>query len=264
MIKKIIIILSLVVFVFGSYEKGEKIFKQKCSSCHSDYIPPKKIKDNFFNQNNKLLNLKAPTINMLVWAILDGPKKIGQEGDDFRKDEIEEYLIQALFEPSIQNSICDTKILKFYKPKKTMKGKISEEEISLIADFILSYKQKRAKLTGYNKISLDSIKNPNIIITKAKKHNKPILIKATSKNCYFCKKMDKEVFEDKDVQQFIGKNFIFVEVDVDRFLLPFGLQQHYKKITPSFFVIDKNKQLINSISGSWNKQDFINFLKESL
>jgi thioredoxin-related protein len=200
---------------------------------------------------------------MLVWAILKGPKKIGQKGDDFRKDEIEEYLIQTLYEPNIQNSICDSHILKFYLPKKSMKGKISEEEIAQITDFIMQYTSKKIKQTNHKKLSLDIVNNKNTLLEQAKREHKLLLIKATSKNCYFCKKMDKEVFSDADIQNTIIRNFILVEVDVDNSSLPYGLDKHYKKITPSFFVVDEQKKLISSLSGSWSKSDFMDFLKES-
>ena len=90
MIKILIFSLFLLVNLNASYKDGQEIFKNKCSSCHGDFIAVNTLKENFFEKNNKLLNLKAPTVNMLAYAIMDSPKKIGDPNDiDMRQIEIE-------------------------------------------------------------------------------------------------------------------------------------------------------------------------------
>ncbi|WP_128998314.1 thioredoxin family protein [Malaciobacter molluscorum] len=104
----------------------------------------------------------------------------------------------------------------------------------------------------------------NEVISKANNLNKQILVYVFSKNCYYCMKMDKEVFAEKEVQNAINKNYILLKVDAFKDKLPFSLQKKYKKITPSFFILDKNGKYQNSIIGSWTKKDFLEILKENL
>ena len=264
MIKKIIFFQILTLALTASYIEGKKVFEKKCSACHKGYIDAKTLKDNFFVHHNKILNLTAPTANMLAYAITRGPKKIGEEGDEFRKVEIEEYLKDALFHPSKDDSICDPHISKYYDKKRSLTGKVSEKEMSSLADFFMEYKKEREKKSKFKKIVLNNLNDTQKILQKAKKEGKLIIIKASSPTCWFCKKMDREVFSDKDVQNLINKDFILVEVNVDAQKLPFGVEKYYKKITPSFFIINGNKKLISKVPGSWSKEDFITFLKESI
>ena len=119
MLKFLLLCLFLFVSLNADYKDGEVIFKNKCSSCHGNFIAINTLKENFFEKNNKLLNLKAPTVNMLAYAIMDSPKKIGDPNDsDMRQTEIESYLKSYLEKPDKFNSICDEHILRFYDIKK--------------------------------------------------------------------------------------------------------------------------------------------------
>lgn len=104
----------------------------------------------------------------------------------------------------------------------------------------------------------------NKVISKANSLNKQILVYITSKNCFYCMKMNKDVFSQEEVKNAISKNYIFVKVDVFEDKLPFSLQKKYKKITPSFFILDKNGTYQNSVIGSWSKKDFLEILKENI
>lgn len=104
----------------------------------------------------------------------------------------------------------------------------------------------------------------NKVISKANSLNKQIFVYVTSKNCFYCMKMNKDVFSKEEVKNAISKDYIFVKVDVFEDKLPFSLQKKYKKITPSFFILDKNGTYQNSVIGSWNKEDFLEILKENV
>jgi thiol-disulfide isomerase/thioredoxin len=250
--------------VYADYEAGKKVFENKCSSCHGGYIKISILKDNFFEKNNELLKLKVPTVNMLAYAIMVSPMRIGDKNDpEMQKIEIEEFLKDYLYNPNRENSICDRNILKYYDKKDSMKGKVSEEEISLITDYIIEYRKQRRKAHPKKTKKLTDLSDIDKIKKQAKDENKLIIIEAMSETCHFCKKMKKEVFSKKDVQEAIDKNFIFVEVDVDKTKLPFALEKSYQKITPSFFVVSDKEKLINSYPGSWSKDDFLEILKEN-
>ena len=97
------------------------------------------------------------------------------------------------------------------------------------------------------------------IFNKASIDNKIVIIKATSKNCHYCKKMDKTVLSDNDVIKALDKDFILISIDVTKDNLPFGLKS---TMTPTFFFLDAHKGLIKEVAGAWHKEDFLIILKE--
>ena len=248
--------------LWADYENGEKIFKAKCSTCHVGYISGEIIRDNFYNKNNELLHLKSPTVNMMAYSLKDSPLHVGEKDDpEMQKIEIEEFLKDFLYNPDIKNSICDPVILKYYDKKESMRGKISEDEIAQITDYLFEYQSKRQK--SNSKKVLSSIDDVSLLLTQAKKENKIILIEAMSETCHFCITMETNVFSKKDIQEKLDKYFIFVIVDIDKVKLPFGLDVTYKGFTPSFFMIDSDGKLKNKYPGSWTKEDFIEILNEN-
>ena len=67
--KIISILFVFTIALFANFEDGKKVFDDKCSSCHKEYIPMNLLKENFLEKNNTLLNLKAPSANLIVWAM---------------------------------------------------------------------------------------------------------------------------------------------------------------------------------------------------
>jgi len=94
-------------------------------------------------------------------------------------------------------------------------------------------------------------------LSLVEKSSKLMMIKLTSEDCHFCKKMDKKVLVDKEVKSFLDKNFVLLNIDVKNEELPLPLDY---SVTPTFFFIDKNENIIYRIQGSWNKKDFLELL----
>lgn len=260
-----IIFLSLlfILNLFADFKEGETLFKSKCSSCHIDYISMNTLKENFFEKNNKLLNLKAPTVNMIVYAIMDSPKKIGDSNDiEMQEMEIENYLKSYLENPDRFNSICDEHILPFYDNKMSMKGELKDEDYKNLTTYFMLYKDNSKNID-------DELKKVNLsidekaILEKAKKENKKIIVYASSKSCYFCKKMDRDVLSLEEVKKEMNKNYIFIKNDMDESTLPFNLDKEYKKVTPTFFILSKDGTYIKQYPGAWIKSDFLEILKEN-
>lgn len=265
MLKKILFLL-LIFFIYNlnaNYIDGKKIFDKQCSSCHKPFIKISLLKENFFEKNNKLLNLTIPTVNMLAYAITRSSKHIGDENDpEMQQIEIEEYLKNYLENPDLNNSVCDEHILKYYEKKKAMK--ISDDEAENLATFFMEYKKNRLQSDLVKTIILTKNYDEKDLLEKARELDKYFIVYATSKTCYFCKRMKKEVLDLAEVQNKINKNYIFLKVDIDYINLPFGLQKYFKGMTPTFFVLDKEAKLLNTYPGAWVKKDFLEILKENL
>lgn len=267
MIKYILLVVVLFTTnVSADYQTGKEIFEKKCASCHQNFIEPSKLKENYFEEDNKLLNLTIPTTNMLVYAMLDSSKKIGDSSDkEMQKMEIETFLTDYLYEPDLDNSICDPNISKYYEVKKSMTDIVSEDEITELTDYFYDYKKERKKnAPKHNVVVVKDKSDIAKAIAKAKKENKLLMIEATAPDCWYCKKMHREVLSDEEVLTKMDKNYIFVEINVKEYKLPLGLDKDYSGMTPTFFAVTPDGKLLNKYRGAWEKMDFLLILKESL
>ncbi|MGA1932570.1 thioredoxin fold domain-containing protein [Arcobacter sp. YIC-464] len=255
--------LFIINILNADYIKGKEIFDTKCASCHKGYISFSKLKENYFQRNNELLNLEVPTVNMLAWAIMESSRKIGDPNDpEMRVIEIEEYLKEYLSNPDINNSICDVHVRKYYKKKEPMS--ISDEEATNLAFYFMEYKKNRLKNTPSAVKILDKKYDEKELIKEAQEQGKHFIVYATSQSCYFCKKMKREVLDLDEIQEKINEDYIFIEVDVDFVKLPFDLKKKFKGMTPTFFILTQDGKLLNIYPGAWVKKDFIEILKENL
>lgn len=103
----------------------------------------------------------------------------------------------------------------------------------------------------------------NRLISQANKDNKLIMIEVTSKHCFFCRRMDRDVFKDEYVSLLLNKYYVFNKIYIDKENLPFNLDKIYKGMTPTFFILTKDGITLKEIIGSWGKSDFIHILKNN-
>ena len=196
-----------------------------------------------------------------IW--FDSSKKIGDENDkEFQEIEINGYLKSYLENPDRFNSICDDSALGHYENKSSMKGELSDDDYINLTTYFMEFKNNIKEENVYKEAKYSKEEEQNIL-TKAKNENKKIIVYTTSSSCYFCKKMDKAVFTDNEIKTLLDKNYILIEIDMDRSSLPFDLQKEYKRVTPSFFFVNNNKKLLTQYPGAWKKNDFIDILKEN-
>jgi hypothetical protein len=258
-----LLLLFFHITLFANFQDGEKIFQNKCSSCHSKYISIKTLKENFFAKKNKLLNLEAPPVNMIVYDLIRGSKKLGIDDDlEMRQVEIEEFLLSYLEKPNRINSLTDETILPYLKEKTPMK--IDEDEASKLAIYFMEYRKNRLEKEPKKKTILKKNCNEKDILNDAKLLNKKILVYTTSKTCHYCIKMEKEVLRLEDIKKLTNENFVFLELDVDHIKLPFNLDEKFKNFTPTFFFLDNKGKLLNMYLGSWKKDDYVKILKENI
>ncbi|HIP56130.1 MAG TPA: thioredoxin family protein [Arcobacter sp.] len=245
--------------IWIKFEKGREVFLSKCVSCHIENIPLAVVMDNFRNHQNKLLNLKAPPFNRIEYKILRSNKSIGsaQDDTDMRDYAIEDYLKYYLTNPKHSISSLSKISKRSFVPKEP-RNDISDEEYSYLSTFILEFQKNHKENLNKDKSNI----NEEQILKGAKNLNKYIIVEATSKDCYYCKKMKKEVLSKDDVQDIMGKDYIYIEANVDKTKIPFDLEKIFLKITPTFFFLDENAKVIKMYPGSWNKKDFLNMLEE--
>jgi thioredoxin-related protein len=242
------LILPWVIFAMD----GERVYEQKCASCHQRYIPADVLMKNFMEQNNRLLHLKAPTINQLAYRL---KQRIGDPTGDkeIQLMEVTSFIHDYILEPDRSKSICVPEVLAHFETMPSLKGKIHDEEIEAVSEWIYFY--------------MPPIKEPKVLKfvdfkeakALAKAQKKIIMVEVTRPTCHYCIKMERTTLSDPEVVSAIMKDFIPVRVDVSQESLPDGLEW---RMTPTFLFIDYDGTLIKSIPGAWMKEDFLKILEE--
>lgn len=116
------------------YNKGEKVFENKCMECHQKSMPIPLLMKNFIEENNKTLNLKAPTGNEISFRL---KQQIGNKEDmEFHLHQTNEFLKDYLYNPDLSKTICLEGVIRHFKVMPSMKGKITEEEIEEVNHFL--------------------------------------------------------------------------------------------------------------------------------
>ncbi len=234
------------------FADGETIYKNKCALCHAGFIPMGQLKENFIEYNNTKLNLKGPTLNQLSFRL---KQKIGDpKGDqEIHEMEVVEFVKEYVYHPDEQKSVCMDEVIEVFETMPSLEGVISEDNLEEVATYIYHFDKVSLEKNSPYYVGFDKA------LKQAKNENKFIMIKATSEHCHFCKKMDREVFSEKEVLSMLDKNFISVEIDVYKEMLPLGLKS---KVTPTYFFIDKHAEIVKTVPGSWDKSDFLEILNE--
>jgi len=248
-----LIVIGLIIginFLWAS--NGEDIFKKNCMACHSLYIPQSKLLSNFENKN-KELNLKAPTLNQLSFMLKDrvGDRKSDNES---RKFELENFITNYLENSDKRKGVIPHYINKFFKTMPSMKGRLDEDEIEAVSDYIFDYSENIMIEKGVKRYSYKEA------VELAKKEHKIIMIEGYLPYCRFCIRMDREVMVEEAVKKILNKDFLLVKVNLAIEKLPLGMK---RLGTPSFYFIKSNaKEIIDMIEGFGSQKDFIELLND--
>ena len=249
--------LKIVLFVLFTLslfaDEGKVLFEKHCASCHVPFIPMLKLKENFLDYNNTLLKLKAPTLNQLSYRL---KQRIGDpKGDiDMHRMEVTAFMSDYVIFPDKDKSVCLADVLQHFQTMPSLKGEVTEDELEEIGSYLYDFdnevvKKKSVKYEGFGKA-----------LQRAKKEDKIIMIKAMTKTCHFCRKMDREVMIEKEVVAAIEKDFIPVAIDISEHQLPLGI---HATLTPSFIFVDKHARILLNVPGAWGKKDFLELLQEA-
>ena len=171
--RKKIILATLLFFVFTGCEQkqhsnidGKKLLEQKCSKCHNLDLPPKTFKDE-----------KAPPMMAVSFHIKDFIKA-SSESDKIPKaiEFVKDYVVN----PSASKSFCDKESLKTYGVMPSQKGKVTQDELQAIAEYMFSH------YTVKNMNAAQNLQNKLMKMPKGKRL-------ALQYNCLGCHKIDKDL-----------------------------------------------------------------------
>ena len=248
------IALAMLLYVHALYAmEGKEVYEKKCASCHQGYIPMSKLKENFQDYNNTLLKLTAPTLNQLSYRL---KKSIGDpKGDnEIHRMEVAAFITEYVLHPDRQRSLCLDEVMQSFETMPSLAGKVSEEELEAVSTYIYDFDDK---VVEEHSVHYEGFEKA---LQKAKKEHKIIMIKVMTKDCYFCRKMEREVMVEDEIVALVEKDFIPVAIDISTTELPLGLKT---ELTPSFIFIDENARVLMNIPGAWNKMDFLEILREA-
>ncbi len=246
-VREIVLFILLVSGVLWAND-AEELFKDKCSSCHIDYIPQSKLLRNY-EHNNSDLNLTAPTLTELSFRLRD---QVGDRKGDKESQlmEIEEFLMDYLAHPNKAKTVLSKRVVQTFKTMPPLK--ITEEELEVLAPYMFDYSEKMMIKHSVPRYHYEEA------LAKAKKEEKIVLIEGYIPFCRGCMQMDREVFVEDEVKEALNKGFVVVKQNVLTEKLPLGLKSLG---TPSFyFITNDGKHLIDQLLGTGTVEEFLDML----
>ncbi len=130
---RIIFLTSVLLLLFSgcSQDKkvnnldGKKLLEQKCTKCHNIDLPPKTFKDE-----------KAPAMMAVAFHVVHFIKT---EDESQRIPKAIAFVKDYVINPSASKSFCDKASLKTYGIMPSQKGKVTQDELQAIAEYMFSH-----------------------------------------------------------------------------------------------------------------------------
>ncbi len=167
-----VLTLSL-IFLSGCFETkktvhldGKKLLEQKCSKCHNLDLPPKTFEDE-----------KAPPMMAVAFHV----RSFIKTGDESQRVPkaiafVKDYVVA----PNVSKSFCDKESLKSYGLMPSQKGKVTQDELQAIAEYMFKH------FTQKNLDEAQRIENRLNAMPKGERL-------ALQNNCLSCHKVDKHI-----------------------------------------------------------------------
>ncbi|MBC8238724.1 MAG: thioredoxin family protein [Helicobacteraceae bacterium] len=93
----------------------------------------------------------------------------------------------------------------------------------------------------------------------AKSQKKDVYLMVTSNDCKWCRKFEKVTLSDESTMKMLKEKFVLLVLSRDKDVIP----SHIKaKRVPKHFFLNSDGELIYSILGYWNPEDFASFVAE--
>ena len=104
----------------------------------------------------------------------------------------------------------------------------------------------------------------NSALEMAKKQNKTIMLVMVADFCPWCKKFERKSLRNKEISNFVKKNFIPVIVDNYRDKKHYPHRFETSKLPTVYFIDSDNQKVINSSSLYVKKNDFLEIIKKTI
>jgi len=143
--KRILLIILALLILFVSptmakeNEKIKTLIQNNCASCHSLGMPPP----------NTISSLPAPPMNAIIFHVKHELKSYEKQ---------KEFIVNYSLDPKPELSVCDMTKVEKYGVMPSLKGKVSEENLNLIAKDLLEnfpskeFVESRAEAKLYQEI----------------------------------------------------------------------------------------------------------------
>ena len=115
-----------------------------------------------------------------------------------------------------------------------------------------------ASLLGFSSLFAVDFYSYEDALKLQKKSNKIIMIDVVRTGCHYCEDMEKKVFENAAMAEWLDERFIVVKMNLDKEQLPFGMKVDF---TPTFYFVNADKKIVKKIPGSWSIEDFKDLTK---
>lgn len=107
--------------------------------------------------------------------------------------------------------------------------------------------------------SIEFQKDYKKALTLSKEQNKPLFVMVSSKKCPECNYMKKHIFTQKEVSDYITKNYIAMEFDIKDKTIPEQMQ--FWGI-PRFYFSKDGKNVYKKKMGGMKKEQFLSFIQK--
>ncbi len=98
---------------------------------------------------------------------------------------------------------------------------------------------------------------------QAERDKKPFFVFFHADWCKPCKQMEKEVFEDKDVGQYVSANYLAYHVDGEATQYKQLVKDYWVTAYPTIILFDKEGNEITRVDGYRDKSSFLDKLKDN-
>ena len=161
--KPLFLILLLLASASATESKGEKLLQEKCASCHSLGVPTPQ----------ELQIFKAPAMEAVLFHVKDA------HNNDMKK--VKAFILNYTQNPKLKESVCESNKVTKFGVMPSLKGKVSPEDLSTIADYIIDKYPTQEFVTFIKQIKTDgklsALKNsPFLMNQSALPHLTKILI----------------------------------------------------------------------------------------
>ena len=170
---KRVLILAALLFLAGCSQgkkennlDGKKLLEQKCSSCHNLDLPPKTFEDE-----------KAPPMMAVAFHVRSFIKT---EDESQRVPKAIAFVKDYVINPSASKSFCDKESLKSYGLMPSQKGKVTQDELQAIGEYMFSH------FTQENLNEAQLLENKLNAMPKGERL-------ALQNNCLSCHKVDRKI-----------------------------------------------------------------------